>query len=68
MKGIVDRIEGEFLVVELENGDMIDIPIEKVLKAKEGDVLLIAEEITIDEEETKRRSVDVRKLFDDLLE
>ncbi len=69
MKGIVDRVEGKFLVVELESGDMVDIPIEKVPKSKEGDVLLIeGDSISIDAEETKRRSENIKKLFDELLE
>ena len=69
MKGIVDRIEGDFLVVELENGDMLDIAIERALKAKEGDVILIEEDhITIDDEETIKRRENIKNLFDDLME
>lgn len=69
MKGIVDRIEGEFLVVELENEEMIDIPRKKARHAKEGDALIIeGDTIRIDSEETKRRAEHIRDLFDDLLE
>lgn len=69
MRGIVDRIEGDFLVVELETEEIIDIPIKEVRDAKEGDVLIInKEEIKIDKEETKKRTKYIENLFNDLLE
>lgn len=69
MRGIVDRIEGDFLVVELETEEMIEIPIEKVKDAKEGDVLIITkEDITVDKEETKNRKEYIENLFNNLLE
>lgn len=69
MKGVVDRIEGKFLVVELEDGNMLDIPVEKASNAKEGDVILIeGDSIRVDAEDTKRRSENIKKLFDELLE
>lgn len=69
MKGIVDRIEGDFLVVELENLEMVDISIDQAPDAKEGDVIIIKEgSITIDREETRKREERIRKLFNDLLE
>lgn len=69
MKGVVDRIEGKFLVVELEDGNMLDIPVEKAQNAKEGDVILIeGDSIRVDAEDTKRRSENIKKLFDELLE
>lgn len=69
MKGIVDRIEEDFLVVELENMEMIDICISQVPDAKEGDVLIIKENsITIDKEETRRREEKIKKMFESLLE
>lgn len=50
LKVIIDRFEGEFAVVELEDKSFIDMPIELVPKgAKEGDIL----EIQINQEETK---------------
>lgn len=50
LKIIIDRFEGEFAVVELEDKSFIDMPIELVPEgAKEGDIL----EIQINHEETK---------------
>lgn len=50
MKVIIDRFEGEIAVIELENGEMVDIP-KKILpdKAKEGSII----NITCDEIETQ---------------
>ena len=52
MKVIIDRFEGKFAVIELEDGSFANMP--KVLvpiAAKEGSVLLIE----IDQEETQKR-------------
>ena len=52
MKLIIDRFEGDFAVVELPNGQMIDCP--KVLlpdNAKEGSIL----NITVDEDATNEK-------------
>ncbi|NLY45741.1 MAG: DUF3006 domain-containing protein [Tissierella sp.] len=50
MRIIIDRFEGEFAVVELEDKSFIDMPIELVPEgAKEGDIV----EIQINHEETK---------------
>ena len=69
MKGIVDRIEGDFLVVELENLEMVDISIDQAPEAKEGDVIIIEQDsITVDKEETRKREEKIRRLFNDLLE
>jgi hypothetical protein len=40
MKVVIDRFEGEIAVIELENGDMVDIP-KKILpnNAKEGSIV-----------------------------
>lgn len=50
MKVIVDRFEDEIVVLELENGDMVDVP-RKILpdNAREGSVI----NITCDEKETQ---------------
>lgn len=50
MKVIVDRFEDELVVLELENGDMVDVP-RKILpdNAREGSVI----NITCDEKETQ---------------
>ena len=49
MKVVIDRFEGEIAVIELENGDMVDIP-KKILpdNAKEGSII----NITCDEKES----------------
>ena len=69
MKGIVDRIEGDFLVVELENLEMVDISNDQAPEAKKGDVIIIEQDsITVDKEETRKREEKIRRLFNDLLE
>ena len=50
LKIIIDRFEGEFAVVELEDKTFIDMPVGLVPEgAKEGDIL----EIQINHEESK---------------
>ena len=60
----VDRIEGEYIVAELENGDMVNIPHVIAPDAKEGDVICI----TIDHEETAQIKEEIRGLMDSLWE
>ena len=51
LKIIIDRFEGDFAVVELEDKSFVDMPMALVPEgSKEGDVL----EIQINQEETKR--------------
>lgn len=66
MKLIIDRFEGDFAVVELPDGQMVDCP--KALlpdKAKEGSIL----NIIVDEEATntklKKVTERMNKLFKD---
>lgn len=67
MFGIIDRFEEIYAVVELYNGEMINIKrIQLPLEAKEGDVINISQEITIDLEETKKRRQSIEKLEEDL--
>ena len=55
MFGIIDRFEGQFAVVELENKKIINIEKNKIpIEAKAGDVLNIENYITINLEETKK--------------
>ena len=69
MKGIIDRFEGNFVVVEMEKGDIRNIKRELVPKnAKEGDVLNIGDEISVDYEETERRRRNITKLTEDMWE
>lgn len=65
MKLIIDRFEGEWAVVELENMDMINIPIQIVPSfAKEGDTL----KIIVDENETFSRKKRLEEKFKTLFE
>lgn len=65
MKITIDRIEGEYAVVELENKTMLDMSILLIPEgAKEGDIL----SIEIDKDETKARKERVKELMDDLWE
>lgn len=64
MEVIVDRIEGDFLVVEIAENKFVNMPICLVPEAKEGDVILIK----IDE--TKKRELlnNVNNLMNNLFE
>ena len=65
MKVTIDRFEGNYAVVELENREMADL--HKVLvplDAKEGDIL----EIRIDLDETKSRKERIKKMTEGLWE
>ena len=65
MKVTIDRFEGDYAVVELENGDMEHLPKTLIpLDAKEGDIL----EIRIDIHETKSRKERIEKLTEGLWE
>jgi len=64
MQITVDRIEGEVIVAELENGDMLDLPLIIAPEAKEGDII----NITIDHEAAEQRREDIRGLMNRLWE
>lgn len=70
MKGIIDRFEEGYAVVELDNKYMINIERNKIpLKAKEGDVIVINDEnIIIDYKETMRLKKEIEELTKDLWE
>jgi len=70
MHVVIDRFEEDFAVVELPDGNMLNIKKNKIpSEAKEGDVLIIKnDEILIDREETKRRKSEIEKMMDDLWE
>jgi hypothetical protein len=69
VKGIIDRFEGKYAVVEVEGGRMIDVDKSQLpLGAKEGMVIQISERITIDIEETKKRKEEIEELTKDLWE
>lgn len=69
MTGVIDRFEGAFAIVELDNKEMVNIEKRRLPEdAKEGDVLNIEEEITINYKETEKRKKEVEKMVEDLFE
>ncbi|SDZ06089.1 Protein of unknown function [Proteiniborus ethanoligenes] len=68
MKGIIDRFEENFAVVELEDNTMQNIPKELLPReAEEGTVIIIdGERIYIDKDETLERKKRIDELFDEL--
>lgn len=65
MKIIIDRFEGEFAVVELEDKIIVDMPKALVPKgSREGDVL----EIIINKSETENRKKRIEKMCEGLWE
>lgn len=65
---VIDRFEGDYAVLELEDLKMINIKRNEIpLEAKEGDVLVLGEgKIHIDLNETIRRREEIRKLTEDM--
>lgn len=70
MKGIIDRFEGNFAIVERDDGKMKNISIDLIpIEAKEGDVLIFMnKEIIIDKVETFNRKEKIKNLMDELFE
>ena len=67
IKGIIDRFEGQYAVVELSDGKIIDIDRAQLpAEAEEGMVIDIFSSITINLDETKRRKEEIEKLTEDL--
>ena len=64
MKVILDRFEGEFGIVELEDMTFVEIPRVLLDNAKEGDVI----SISVDIEETERQKKEIESLMDDLFQ
>lgn len=62
MRVIVDRFEGDYAKVELDEGVFYDIPKLLVPDAKEGDVI----DIIINHEETEKLKSEVNNLINDL--
>ncbi len=54
MKVIIDRFEGDYAVVELENGEFADMPKVFVQNAKEGDVVTI----TVSEDKDRKKRIE----------
>jgi Tfp pilus assembly protein PilP len=69
MKGIIDRFEGKYAVIELQDGQMLNIDKETLpVGSKEGMVIHISENSTIDIAETKKRKEEIEELTKDLWE
>lgn len=62
MRGIIDRFEENFAVVELDTGKMLNIKRAEVPEeAQEGDVLDISSSITVNREETEKRKAEIKR-------
>lgn len=64
MDVIVDRIEGDYAVVEIDKGNMVNLPIELVPNIKEGDVVTI----TINKDKTEKRKKTIEELMNSVFE
>lgn len=58
----IDRIEDNYLIVELENGKIINLPKELIPSAKENDIYTI----TLNKDEMKKRKNNINNLINDL--
>lgn len=58
----IDRIEENYLIVELENGKIINLPKELIPNAKENDIYTIA----LNKDEMKKRKNTINNLINDL--
>lgn len=63
MQVIVDRVEKEYLVVELEDGSISNIS-RNIIDANEGDII----DITVNHEATKMRKNKIIELMDSVFE
>lgn len=64
MDVVVDRIEGEYAVVEIKKGEMCNLPIELVPNVKEGDIVTI----TINKNKTEERKKTIEELMNSVFE
>jgi len=65
MKVIIDRFEGDYAVVELEDKTICTMPIKLLPEgAKEGSIL----KIEVDVESTENRKEKIQKLMDEMWE
>lgn len=65
MKIIIDRFEGELAVVEMENGETVNMPKVLVQDAKEGDILEIIKQARATEKREAYIESLKNKLFED---
>ena len=65
MKVIIDRIEGNYAVVELKDGNVVDMSIKLLPKGSvEGSII----EITLKKEESKIKKDKIKKATEDMWE
>lgn len=64
VKVIIDRFEGDYAVVEMEDKTMVNIPKCLISDSKEGDII----RIEIDKDATEQRKKDIKELMNDLWE
>ena len=64
MRGILDRYEGDYAVVELESGELVNMPRMLAMNAEEGDII----ELRILEKETDERKAYIQNLANQLFE
>ena len=64
MDVIVDRIEGDYAVVEIDKGKMCNLPIEVVPIVKEGDIVTII----INKDKTEERKKTIEELMNSVFE
>lgn len=65
---IIDRIEGSFAVIELNDGTMVNIPKNKIVgEFKEGDILVEDSKFfKVDSELTKKRRKEIEHMMKDM--
>lgn len=71
LRGILDRFEEIYAVIEIIEKEPYFIEIEKnklPQNAVQGDVLILGDVITIDKAETKKRKAHIDELFEELFE
>lgn len=64
MKVILDRFEGDYAILEVDEDNIISVPRLLVGNAKEGDVI----KIEVDESNTDKRKKDIQELMDSVFE
>lgn len=64
MKVTIDRIEDNFIIIELTNGKTFEIPKEIFPNVVEGDIV----NIEVDLEETKKKKEKINKLINQVFE
>lgn len=68
MYGVIDRFEGEFAVIETDDGKTMNIKKNLLpIDAREGDVIDL-KSLTVNKKETIRRKEYIRKLADKLFQ